>query len=159
MSYLKCICILSLSANPPNHRLRGRISLTQVRCSLPVRWSWSLSLLWWWCWWWWRWWATDWFVPAGTIFVHRIKYALSNEIYFLLLGSIIMLESIFNILGSILREIFILHWFCQYSRVIMWKSERLRKRPILGLYCICANREYFYSLIFSDSHVIYFLFQ
>lgn len=67
----------------PNHSLRGRMSLAWVAFSLLVSWSRSLSLLWcwWWWWWWWRWrrwWTTDWFVPAGTIFVRRIKYALSN---------------------------------------------------------------------------------
>lgn len=91
-------CVLYLCQPTPNHSLRGRFSLATF--PLPVRRSRSLSLLWW-CWWrrWWRWGTTDWFVPAGAIFLLRIKYVLLNEIYLLLLGSIIMPKSIFNILG------------------------------------------------------------
>lgn len=39
------------------------------------------------------------------IVVLRINHVLSNEIYFLLQGSIIMLKSIFNMLGSIVRGV------------------------------------------------------
>lgn len=79
-----------------HHRLRGRLL-----SALPARGRRSLSPQQRWRWrrWWW-WWTADWFVPAGTVLVWRIKDALWNEIYFLLLGTIIMPKSIFNIPGS-----------------------------------------------------------
>lgn len=61
----------------------------------------------------------------------RIKYALSNEIYFLLLGSIIMLKSIFNILGSIEREVFCFASVLSVFQRMMCNGERQRKEAVV----------------------------
>lgn len=86
-----------ISVSSAHHRLRERLL-----SACPARGRRSLSQQKRWRWWrWWRWWWTaDWFVPAGAVLVWRIKDALWNEMYFLLLGTIIMLKSIFNILRS-----------------------------------------------------------
>lgn len=83
-----------ISVSFPDHRLKGRLL-----SAVPAWGCRSLSQRQQWRWWRW-WWTADWFVPAGTVLVWRIKDALWNEIYFLLLGTIIMPKSIFNILGS-----------------------------------------------------------
>lgn len=128
-----------------------QLSLAHKSHLLAVRWRWAFSLSWWWRWQW----TSDRFVPSGTILVHRIKYALSNEIYFLLLGFVIMLKSIFNILGSMLREVLFLHCFCQYSRVIMCNKWKIKGRysgcgvglPVSG----CLSHSF-------STHMLIFLF-
>lgn len=98
ISHICCLILREkhfISFSSPHHRLRGRLV-----SALPARGRRSLSQRQWWRWWRWWWWTGDWFVPAGTVLVWRIKDALWNEIYFLLLGTIIMPKSIFNILGS-----------------------------------------------------------
>lgn len=103
ISHICCLILREkhfISFSSPHHRLRGRLV-----SALPARGRRSLSQRQWWRWWrWWRW-TGDWFVPAGTVLVWRIKDALWNEIYFLLLGTIIMPKSIFNILGSMTPRI------------------------------------------------------
>lgn len=98
ISHICCLILREehfISVSSPHHRLRGRLLFV-----LPARGRRSLSQRRRWGRWRWWWWTTDWFVPAGTVLVWRIKDALWNEIYFLLLGTIIMLKSIFNILRS-----------------------------------------------------------
>lgn len=103
ISHICCLILIEkhfISLSSPHHRLRGRLF-----SALPVRGRQSLSQQQRWRRWWRWWWTADWFVPAGMVLVWRIKDALWNEIYFLLLGTIIMLKSIFNILGSMTPRI------------------------------------------------------